>query len=71
LIGLNIWPCWERNPVESARKPYVPTIGCKGPALARYKLESKGKNAKTKDDERPRAAHAAATFRPMDENHCV
>ncbi|MBI3904532.1 MULTISPECIES: hypothetical protein [Pseudomonas] len=42
---------FERNPVESARKPYVPSICRKALQLVRYKPESKGKSAKTKHDE--------------------
>ncbi|MGA3800144.1 hypothetical protein ACPCYX_20590 [Pseudomonas fluorescens] len=42
---------FERNPVESARKPYVPSIWRKALQLVRYKPESKGKNAKIKHDE--------------------
>ncbi|MBV7479312.1 MULTISPECIES: hypothetical protein [unclassified Pseudomonas] len=40
---------FERNPVKSARKPYVPVICGKALQRAHYKLESKGKNAKTRD----------------------
>ncbi|MGY2189803.1 hypothetical protein D3C81_1344590 [compost metagenome] len=42
---------FERNPVESARKPYVLSICRKALKLARYKPESKGKSAKIKHDE--------------------
>ncbi|WPN45412.1 MULTISPECIES: hypothetical protein [unclassified Pseudomonas] len=42
---------FERNPVKSARKPYVPPICCQPAQLARYKPESKGKNAKSEHDE--------------------
>jgi len=42
---------FERNPVESARKPSVPPICSKAPKLARYKPESKGKYAKPEHDE--------------------
>ncbi|KAB0496366.1 hypothetical protein EIY72_10940 [Pseudomonas vancouverensis] len=59
---------FERNPVESARKPYVPPICCRALQLATYKPESKGKSAKLKHDERACAPLAPATFRPMDEN---
>ncbi|WP_179054549.1 hypothetical protein [Pseudomonas umsongensis] len=42
---------FERNPVKSARKPYVPFI-CRKPAQrATYKPESKGKNANLKHEE--------------------
>jgi len=42
---------FERNPVKSARKPYVPTICRKAAFLAGYKPESKGKSAKLQHDE--------------------
>ncbi|NUT75987.1 hypothetical protein HNO86_13125 [Pseudomonas sp. C1C7] len=42
---------FERNPVKSTRKPYVPTICLQALRLARYKPESKGKNAIFKHDE--------------------
>jgi len=42
---------FERNPVKSARKPYVPYICCKAAQHASYKPESKGKSAKIKHDE--------------------
>jgi len=42
---------FERNPVESARKPYVLFICRKATTAAAYKPESKGKNAKLKHDE--------------------
>jgi hypothetical protein len=42
---------FERNPVESARKPYVLSICRKAAQPAAYKPESKGKSAKLKHDE--------------------
>ncbi|WP_177435577.1 MULTISPECIES: hypothetical protein [Pseudomonas] len=42
---------FERNPVKSARKPYVPSICRKAAQPLSYKPESKGKNAKLKHDE--------------------
>jgi hypothetical protein len=42
---------FERNPVESARKPYVLSICRKAAQQGAYKPESKGKNAKLKHDE--------------------
>ncbi|WP_043302084.1 hypothetical protein [Pseudomonas sp. GM55] len=62
---------FERNPVESARKPYVQSICRKALPLASYKPESKGKSANLKHDERPYALAAPATFRPMDDIRCV
>jgi hypothetical protein len=51
IVWIEHLASFERNPVKSARKPYVPSI-CREPALlASYKPESKGKNAKLKHDE--------------------
>jgi hypothetical protein len=42
---------FERNPVKSARKPYVLSRGRKATRFATHKPESKGKSAKLKHDE--------------------
>ncbi|BFT64371.1 hypothetical protein PMm318_A51300 [Pseudomonas moorei] len=42
---------FERNPVKSARKPYVPSTCRKAAQLVTYKPESKGKSAKLQHDE--------------------
>ncbi|CAI8742936.1 MULTISPECIES: hypothetical protein [Pseudomonas] len=62
---------FERNPVKSARKPYVLSIGRKAIQPAPYKPEIKGKSAKLKHRESPYALLAPATFRPMDDKRCV
>ncbi|OPK09911.1 hypothetical protein ELQ88_23785 [Pseudomonas sp. MPC6] len=62
---------FERNPVNSARKPYVPPICRKAVRFGAYKPESKGKSAKLKHGARLYAPHSPATFRPMDVNRCV
>ncbi|UVL38516.1 hypothetical protein LOY55_19965 [Pseudomonas sp. B21-040] len=68
IVWIEHLASFERNPVKSARKPYVPSICRKAALLASYKPESKGKSAKLKHAERLYAALAPATFRPMDEN---
>jgi hypothetical protein len=62
---------FERNPVKSARKPYVLSICRKAIQAVTYKPEIKGKNAKLKHDESPYALLAPATFRPMDDKRCA
>ncbi|MGY2341892.1 hypothetical protein ACW9HW_21945 [Pseudomonas sp. SDO5532_S415] len=42
---------FERNPVKSTRKPYVPFICRKAAQQLTYKPESKGKSAKLQHDE--------------------
>ncbi|PMZ00916.1 hypothetical protein C1Y08_23885 [Pseudomonas sp. FW306-02-F02-AA] len=61
----------ERTPVESARKPYVPSICRKAAQFTTYKPESKGKSAKLKHGRRLYAARTPATFRPMDDIRCI
>jgi hypothetical protein len=67
IVWIEHLASFERNPVKSARKPYVPSICRKAAFLAAYKPESKGKSAKVEHDERLYAPPAPATFRPMDD----
>jgi hypothetical protein len=62
---------FERNPVESARKPYVPPICRKAAPFLLYKPENQGKTAKFKHSRRLYPPGAPATFRPMDDNRCL
>ncbi|TPG78337.1 hypothetical protein EAH78_12235 [Pseudomonas arsenicoxydans] len=68
IVWIEHLASFERNPVKSARKPYVPSICRKAAFLAGYKPESKGKSAKVEHAERRYAPLVPATFRPMDEN---
>jgi hypothetical protein len=61
----------ERTPVESARKPYVPSICREAARFVTYKPESKGKSAKLKHTIQGYSPRLPATFRPMDENRCI
>ncbi|UVK97068.1 hypothetical protein [Pseudomonas sp. B21-048] len=71
IVWIEHLAAFERTPVKSARKPYVPPIGREAAQFATYKLESKGKSAKLKHGERLYAPHTPATFRPMDEKRCL
>jgi hypothetical protein len=71
IVWIEHLASFERTPVKSARKPYVPSICRKAAQFATYKPESKGKSAKLKHGARLYAPRAPATFRPMDENRCV
>jgi hypothetical protein len=71
IVWIEHLAAFERTPVKSARKPYVPPICRKAAQFATYKPESKGKSAKLKHGERLYASHSPATFRPMDEKRCI
>ena len=71
IVWIEHLASFERTPVKSARKPYVPPICRKAVQFAIYKPESKGKSAKLKHGARLYAPHSPATFRPMDDNRCV
>jgi hypothetical protein len=71
IVWIEHLASFERTPVKSARKPYVPPICRKAVQFVIYKPESKGKSAKLKHSQRLYAAHSPATFRPMDDHRCV
>jgi len=48
IVWIEHLASFERTPVKSARKPYVPSICRKAAQFATYKPESKGKSAKLK-----------------------
>jgi hypothetical protein len=71
IVWIEHLASFERTPVKSARKPYVPTICRKATLFATYKPESKGKSAKLKHGARLYAPRVPATFRPMDVHRYV
>ncbi|RLU06227.1 hypothetical protein CS078_20565 [Pseudomonas prosekii] len=71
IVWIEHLASFERTPVKSARKPYVPPICGKAAQFMFYKPESKGKSAKLKHAARLYALLCPATFRPMDEIRCV
>jgi hypothetical protein len=71
IVWIEHLASFERTPVNSARKPYVPSICRKAARRGIYKPERKGESAKLKHGARLYAPYSPATFRPMDDIRCV